>query len=342
VLALWLVEPASALLSAESVRTTRAYETTPAAAEDYVAWAQAPLAARGRYVAFVKKGAAAKVRVNPVGVAFVGGLDLASRRLVYQQIYRGQSNLKFFHLDTREITNPPTGVNTGQWECCASISGDRLLFNRESLSTPTRRVMLRELAGETQLAVIRRDKYFVSADQLNGDFAVWTKCTERCNVFRRDLALMTTRVLPKPETKPPRDQFGSSVASDGTVYLVRSGPGAEAVSGSYGSGPGMAPTVGSWPGSARDGMCSLPRRPSSPAEAWRSSTTESSAGRSRPTSSRSRIRNPPLFRLPHRRVASASPRRVARSLARLSTRQRPRCRRGRSRRPRDGCCPSLS
>jgi hypothetical protein len=225
VLALWLVEPASALLSAESVRTTRAYETTPAAAEDYVAWAQAPLAARGRYVAFVKKGAAAKVRVNPVGVAFVGGLDLASRRLVYQQIYRGQSNLKFFHLDTREITNPPTGVNTGQWECCASISGDRLLFNRESLSTPTRRVMLRELAGETQLAVIRRDKYFVSADQLNGDFAVWTKCTERCNVFRRDLALMTTRVLPKPETKPPRDQFGSSVASDGTVYLVRSGPG---------------------------------------------------------------------------------------------------------------------
>ena len=226
VVALWLVAPASALLTAESVRTTRAYETTPAAAGEYVAWAQAPYAERGRYVVFVKQGTAPRVRVNPVGVAFVGGFDLPSHRLVYQQIYRGQSNLKFFDLNTRNITNPPIGVNTGQWECCASLSGNRLLFNRESLSTPTRRVMLRELTGgETQLAVVRRDKYFVSADQLNGDFAVWTKCTERCNVFRRDLATMITRVMPKPETKPAKDQFGSSVASDGTVYFVRSGPG---------------------------------------------------------------------------------------------------------------------
>ena len=60
--------------------------------------------------------------------------------------------------------------------------------------------------------------------QVNGNFAVWTRCTARftCHVKTRDLVAQTTATVPTPVGKLDYD---SSVGSDGTVYLVRSGHG---------------------------------------------------------------------------------------------------------------------
>ena len=58
---------------------------------------------------------------------------------------------------------------------------------------------------------------------MNGQFAVWTRCTGRsaCQVKRRDLTAGQTVTLPG---KVGRVDYASSVGADGTVFYARSGP----------------------------------------------------------------------------------------------------------------------
>jgi hypothetical protein len=65
---------------------------------------------------------------------------------------------------------------------------------------------------------------YMDSAQVNGSFAVWTRCTARftCRVKTRDLGAGVTTTIPTPTGKLDYD---SSVGSDGTVYLVRSGHG---------------------------------------------------------------------------------------------------------------------
>ena len=55
-----------------------------------------------------------------------------------------------------------------------------------------------------------------------GNYAVWYRCTPRCDVFLYDIALGTKTRIPNPQGK---QQYDPSVTSDGTVYFVRSGRG---------------------------------------------------------------------------------------------------------------------
>jgi hypothetical protein len=77
---------------------------------------------------------------------------------------------------------------------------------------------------ERLLSSITRATHYLQADQVNGDWAAYTRCTPVCNVVRYRISTDTRRRLPKPTTSPPRHQYAGSVTSAGVVYLVRSGP----------------------------------------------------------------------------------------------------------------------
>jgi hypothetical protein len=59
--------------------------------------------------------------------------------------------------------------------------------------------------------------------QVNGQYAVWTRCTSRfkCQIKRRDLISGVTATVPTPAGKV---DYASSVGADGTVFFARSGP----------------------------------------------------------------------------------------------------------------------
>jgi hypothetical protein len=215
---------AYALLAQQPVRTTRLYEQLPAAQAasgvNYFAWTQNSVAHPRRNDAFLKRGAQARVKLNTVGHGYLGGID--APLVVYQQVYRGQSNLKIYNADTHARSNPPDGVNTTDWEWEPSISGDWLLYGRQDNQTNTQWIYLRSLSSTTE---VKLDEGFTfrQAGQVNGDYAVWTRCESSCDVVRRQISTTTDTVLPKPTATT--DQYGAAVTSTGVVYVARSGHG---------------------------------------------------------------------------------------------------------------------
>ena len=131
----------------------------------------------------------------------------------------GKSNLKLYNADTQARTDPPAGVNTAEWEWEPSISGDWLLFARQTSTTQF--VILHSLTTSTEF-ILDQGRRFRHAGQVNGDFAAWTRCTKTtCNVVRRQISTVTDTVLSKPSTKY---QYGGAVTATGIVYVARSGP----------------------------------------------------------------------------------------------------------------------
>jgi hypothetical protein len=101
-----VVPLAYALLTQHGVKTTRLYEPYPSEP---------------------------RVKLNASGIGILGGIDPPT--VAYQQVVRGNSNIKFYNADTHARSNPPAGVNTSEWEWEPSISGDWLLDGRLSTSS---------------------------------------------------------------------------------------------------------------------------------------------------------------------------------------------------------------
>jgi hypothetical protein len=144
---------------------------------------------------------------------------------VYQEVRGRQSNLVLYDLAGRRRSAPPAGVNTRHWEWHPTLSGDWLLFGRQSTAARADLVLLRNLAtGETRrIARLRRGRRTLAEPgQVAGNYAVWFRCTPRCNVCRYDIAAGTTKRIPNPNA---RQQYDPSVTGDGTVYFLRSGRG---------------------------------------------------------------------------------------------------------------------
>jgi hypothetical protein len=220
--------PAAGALVPAPVRATAVNESNPAAGwgadgSEYIAWTQNSAAYPRRYNAYIQRGTDPKIKLNTVGQGWIGGIDYPT--VAYQQIYNGRSDLKLYDLATGIRSNPPTGANTARWEWHPTISGEWLLFNRDDNASPTQRVILfnRTTGAATLLASVTRAEHYLLANQVNGNFAVWTKCAPRCDVYKRDIAAGRTVRLPKPVTTPPRYQYGAAVTSGGTVYLARAG-----------------------------------------------------------------------------------------------------------------------
>ena len=218
--ALVAVPPAYGLLSQQGVNTTGLYEQVPAAEIDgtmqYFAWSQNSRSHRNHFDAFLTRTGDSRVKLNAKGEGYVGGID--PPMVAYQQVVKGNSNLKLYDADTQTRTGPPAGVNTFDWEWEPSISGDWLLFGRQTSSSQF--VILRSLTTATEI-ILDQGPRFRHAGQVNGDYAAWTRCNRTtCNVARRQISTVSDTVLSKPTRKL---QYGAAVTGDGIVYAARSG-----------------------------------------------------------------------------------------------------------------------
>jgi len=175
---------------------------------------------------FAQHAADAAFKINPKGTqAYGGGID--GTRLLYQLI-RGRlatlSDLRLFDLQARRRMSLPAGVNTKNWECCGTISGDWILFSRgRAYGTARQLVLLRNLAtGEQRvLDTLRNRNGLITSGQVNGTYAVWVRCDPypQCVIFRYDLATGTATALP---TVPAKVPYSPAVNQYGTVYYLRS------------------------------------------------------------------------------------------------------------------------
>ena len=166
---------------------------------------------------------AAGFKVNAAGTKGAnGGID--GTVLLYQQYGKGKSDLKLFDLADRTRRSPPRGVNTKQWEYWPSMSADHLLFGRLN-PKGVRRIILFDVASRdaTSLAKVKGSGTFLAPGQVNGDYAVWSKCAtkRRCKVVLYRISDGTQTTIPNPGGR----DHAPSVTPDGVVYFARSGGG---------------------------------------------------------------------------------------------------------------------
>jgi hypothetical protein len=211
------------------VKTTAKNEVGPAAGDDWFVWSRSRERQPSPFDLFAQRTGNRAFRVNKKGTqAYAGGID--GTTLVYQVI-RGQlatgSDLRLFDLATRRHKPLPRGIDTNNWECCGTISGDWLLFGRgRAYGSGTQLVLLRNLVtGEQRvLDTLRNRKGLLGAGQLNGTFAVWTRCNPYpfCQIFRYDLATASATALPVATGKIP---YAPAVNESGTAYYMQSNRG---------------------------------------------------------------------------------------------------------------------
>jgi hypothetical protein len=220
---------ASAATAPAPVKAGPRNEVGPAASDDWFAWSKSRAKYPARFDLYAQQTGHAAFKVNPKNTqAYAGGID--GTTLVYQLI-RGKladrSDLRLYDLAARHLRPMPAAVNTPSWECCASTSAGWLLFGRgRSYSRDRQLVLLRNLAtGEQRvLDQLRNKNGLVSAGQLNGTFAVWTKCDPYpvCRIYRYDLTTASTTPLPLPAGKVV---YSPSVTEYGSVYYGESNKG---------------------------------------------------------------------------------------------------------------------
>jgi hypothetical protein len=208
------------------VKTGPRNEFAPAAGDDWFAWSRSRRQHPKLFDVFAQQTGRAAFKVNPKGtLAYTGGID--GPTLVYQLIRGGRggrSDLRLVDLTTRRQQAIPPGINTAKWECCGTVAGGWILFSRGAAYTrDTQMVLLVNLTtGEQRvLDVLRNRKGLVVAGQVNGNFAVWLRCSPHphCQIFRYDLSTASATALPVPAG---RILYGASVNDIGTVFYGQS------------------------------------------------------------------------------------------------------------------------
>jgi hypothetical protein len=140
-------------------------------------------------------------------------------------VVNGQSDIRFFNLALHQHSNPPTGVNSTQWEWAPSITDTWLLFGREGGGES--RVLLENLSTHSirvlfTKALNSKGTTYAEPGQVNGDYVTFDVST---GVGTNDVYLYTisTRTLTKIPHPVGKEDFGSSVSSTGTLYFDRAG-----------------------------------------------------------------------------------------------------------------------
>jgi len=203
------------------VLTSPRGEFQPARGDGVLGWEQNSRKRPNKYNVMVRPDGASPVRVNP-GRSRAAMGDFTGNRLVYQQYRKHRSDLRFFDLDTG-ARSKVSAANSRHWEYWPSVSGEWLLYGRWNRTSDVRRLFLHNLAtgDRRRLDRTRRDRAFIGPGQVAGNYAVWSTCDLRCNVFRYDIASATTEMIPNPGAH----QRAPSVSLTGTVYFSRGGKG---------------------------------------------------------------------------------------------------------------------
>jgi len=200
--------------------------TSPAADGGYLAWTSgskrfAQTATFSGDV-YVQRAGASPFRVNPPGTSGItGGIDRG--RLVYQQLDRHGSRIRLFDLHTRRFVTLPASIRRLPgivWK--PTLSAPYLLFGRIRGGWD---ILLTDLrTGRTTLLQRNRAHAgYAVPGQVDGDFAVWTWCSEEaCSVWEYSLRTGRRRRLPIGDIYRSGVE-GPSVAPDGTVYYGKGG-----------------------------------------------------------------------------------------------------------------------
>jgi hypothetical protein len=208
----------------------------------FIAWQENSRRSPRHYDLFAQRlGGGAAFKVNAAGTNGAnGGID--GNVLLYQEFGKGKSDLKLFDLADRSRRSTPRGVNTAQWEYWPSMSGDHMLFGR-LYKTGLRKLILFDVPSRdaTSLDKVKGSGRFLAPGQVNGDYAVWSKCStrRRCNVVLYRISDGTKTTIPNSGGR----DHAPSVTPDGVVYFARSGGACGGGTKILRSLPGGPPTI---------------------------------------------------------------------------------------------------
>ncbi len=207
------------------------HEIAEAVSANWFAWSQTSAAHPRSYDVYLQAMVGGKpsgpiTRVNPAGTqGFAGGIS--GTTLAYQQVTGNGSDIRFYDLVTRQISNPPPGVNSADREYRPTISGTWLLFGRDRGGQ--RRELLYNLASRS-IRVLQTEPLsypngltFLQPGQVNGDYATFAAGVTLYGSV--SLYTISTRTL----TTVVATQFGSNscgvrspaVSSSGTLYFIQ-------------------------------------------------------------------------------------------------------------------------
>ncbi|MEX0756073.1 MAG: hypothetical protein WD556_13325 [Actinomycetota bacterium] len=208
------------------------WEDFPAAADagmnSLIAWTADGKSTPDRFNAFLQVNGGPRIKVNPEKTrGYTGAFASGTDRLVWQQVKKGQSDLRFY--DASAGAGVPLGrsdVNTSLWQWRPSIDGDHLLYGENRFDAPDApwKVVLADLGDPNQtkrvLATAKNRCRCLYPGQISGNYATWTKCSPVCQVFVHQIdTATTTRVTNEPQ----KQQYFGVPNENGVSYLVRSG-----------------------------------------------------------------------------------------------------------------------
>ncbi len=222
VLVAMLAIPALAVATITPVVTTHADEWGPAAGSGGVTWNR--YSKRDSWVnADTGSG---PFRVNPATTwAWNGSIE--GSVLTYQQTDRRhwRSDILRYDIVTKSKQAAPSYVNTKWWEYWPSQSGDWVLFARTNVGYGKKRewrqlLLVNTYTGEKRVLTKGPKGADFEPTQVDGLWAVWDDCsTNVCVVYLYDIAGGVKTKIPQGGYH----QHSPAVASDGTMYYVRSG-----------------------------------------------------------------------------------------------------------------------
>ncbi len=200
---------------------TAADETTPAIAPGWLAWSRDN---GTKYVARLRHAGTIRRIPSPYD-AFPGTVILhgphAGQVVFWEFAKRGNGRIRFYDIDTHRVLRAPKGVNTTKSEELASVSGDYMLFARGPVGAANdTRVILYRFSTHRFRTIASSRKPVFTADDVTGDFAVFTRCSHAtCNVIRYRISTRT-RVRMPAAPAGRANYFGTALAN-GAVYYAQ-------------------------------------------------------------------------------------------------------------------------
>jgi hypothetical protein len=200
---------------------TAADETTPTIAPGWLAWSRDN---GKRYVVRVRRDGGTFSIPSPYD-AFPGSVILrgprANQVVFWEFAHRGNGRIRFYDIATGDVRAAPKGVNTTKSEELASASGDYLLFARGPVGTANdTRVILYRFSTHRFRTIASSTQPVLTADDVTGDFAVYTRCAATtCDVIRYRIS--TGRRVVMPHAPEGRANYFGAVLGNGTVYYAQ-------------------------------------------------------------------------------------------------------------------------
>lgn len=204
-------------------------EIQPSASDGYVVWSQNSAEHPRHFNSYAVAPGERSIRLNEAGTSsLAAGIDGTS--VLYQRAGPTGWDLRLYDLETGERSNPGKAVNTNYFEYQPNLSSEYFFFGRgkfEGKTQWTRLILYNRITGRSRVLGGEIDPRhgYIDSNQVNGDWVVWERCQTaggqftNCDVFRYQISTKETVRLPNPG----KQQYGSSVTSDGTVYFIRTG-----------------------------------------------------------------------------------------------------------------------